>query len=227
MKLKLIILCICICPNIFAQGLYLDKGKSGIGLNYGYSWAEENSVSAYGIGFSLIGIIDIGFTQSKNSFKHDKFTTASLSTKSSSLSLIAKKPDEKSKSFLLINASYLIGDGLKPESIVMGKDKATLKISGYSLGVMLGWRTHQHPKLCIFPSIGVLLGMIKVEEKNDYYDTVRKSETSITNVVLGSSFVFRFNSIYVNVDPAFSFDPLGDDDAIAAMSIGLIYGDLF
>lgn len=72
-KLLTIIILFCF-SNIFAQGAFIDRKQNALGLEIGKSWTNNIAPFSVGAGFSLNGIIDVGFLVGSGKYKDGTIT---------------------------------------------------------------------------------------------------------------------------------------------------------
>lgn len=67
---KFITIFILFCfSNIFAQGAFIDRKQNALGLEIGKSWTNDIAPFSVGAGFSLSGILDVGFLVGSGKYK--------------------------------------------------------------------------------------------------------------------------------------------------------------
>ncbi len=89
MSLSKLIICILLFnfSNIIAQGLLIDRKQNALGLEIGKSWTNNISPFSVGTGFSLSGLIDVGFVVGSGKFKDNTIDQYDLSFNSFAFNL--------------------------------------------------------------------------------------------------------------------------------------------
>lgn len=199
MRIKIAIILIVLPSLVLSQGMYLNKGQSGLGATVGFGTNEDLNLLLAGIGYSYGGVVDIGLAYGRGISKEEPTVTMNNFLPSIAIHLI--KQTKKLPISLAASGGYLIGNS---KSDLFDLYDVTVKNSGFSIGgyvyseiVLSGFS--------IIPTIGFEYLSVTVKLEDAYGNSIDEDDTN-TTFNFNLPIVFRLDSNKFSLSPGIGID---------------------
>jgi len=172
-------------PTTFAraQSMYLERGTSGFGIGGSFMTADEWNGFGLGAGYSLSGLVDLGFGFSRISLEDSDLTGTGLSP---SISVCALKQSTEMPLSLELGVAYE-HDSYDSDALdLLGWDMSG---SGYSFGLSVYGSIQASPSMNVLPIFGLAYVHTNVEVEDSYGQSVSDDDDS-TSFGFGLSLAF-------------------------------------
>lgn len=195
---------------MFGQGAFLERGQSGLGVGVGFSTNENSSSFGVSLGYSISGIVDLGFSVERVNADNDLHATAV----SPSLSFYPLKQNE--------SVPFTLGFGFGYQSQELSSDSFggyDVEISGdyYSIGASLQRTIYASDRSRVQPMIGVSFVTGTTKVKTSWGSG--ESEDDATGFSLGLAGIFD-----VSPKTIFALTPqIGISEGVTSFGVNIAF----
>jgi hypothetical protein len=194
--------------------MYLQQGTSGFGIGGSFMTGDNWTGFGLGAGYSVSGIVDLGFAFGRYSFDDGDLTATALSP---SLSVCALKQSKD------IPLSLELGVGYEHDSYdsdafdILGWEMSG---SGYWFGASLYGAIEASPSMNLIPLLGIAYNHVNVRIEDSYGQSVSDDDSS-TSFAFGLSLAFQMPQARVfYLTPTIS---IVEDETSFRVSAGFVF----
>ncbi|MBT7913119.1 hypothetical protein HN588_04335 [Candidatus Bathyarchaeota archaeon] len=200
------------------QGTFLQMGESGVGINGGFELLDDGSAFGVGIGYSVIGVLDMGVEVAKGNIDDKELgTDISFTALSPSLGVHVLKQSEEVPISFYIEGGYLKGTYSADFLDELDWD---VTASGWGIGGSVFGRIPLSPEAELIPMIGIAHASTEVEIKDRFGDSVSNDDAS-TSFDVGVSFAFKLPpKTILFISPGLNF---GEESTTFGVDIGFVF----
>jgi hypothetical protein len=200
------------------QGTFLQMGESGVGINGGFELLDDGSAFGVGIGYSVIGVLDMGVEVAKGNIDDKELgTDISFTGLSPSLGVHVLKQSEEIPFSFYVEGGYLKGTYSADFLDELDWD---MTASGWGIGGSVFGRIALSSEAELIPSIGVTHTSTEVEIKDRLGDSISNDDAS-TSFDVGVSFAFKLPpQTILFISPGLNF---GEESTTFGVDVGFVF----
>lgn len=200
------------------QGTFLQMGESGVGINGGFELFDDGSAFDVGIGYSVMGILDIGVEVAKGNIDDKELgTDIGFTALSPSLGVHVMKQSEEVPISFYIEGGYLTGTYSADFLDELDWD---MTVSGWGIGGSVFGRIPLSSEAELIPRIGVTHTSMEGEIKDRVGDSISNDDAS-TSFDVGVSFAFKLPpKTILFISPGLNF---GEESTTFGVDIGFVF----
>ncbi|MBD3196426.1 MAG: hypothetical protein GF317_15310 [Candidatus Lokiarchaeota archaeon] len=176
-------------PNIaFSQGRYIEKGQNGFGISGGFSSNKDAKGFGGNIGYSISGILDLGFSYSRSTTNDEPKIYSDDISPSINIHILKQSinvPISFSMGAKYIK-SYYSGDFLDDYDL-------ELNSSGFVIGGEIAGKIPIDKDFAVMPSFGISYYSYSAEIK-DQYGNSAEDDDSVTDFIFELPLIFYVGS---------------------------------
>ena len=202
-------------PRSYGQGLLLEKGGNGFGIDAGLAFGEGTSAIGVYVGYSIFGILDLSFGVENSSFPEEEFGDDFKAT-GIFPGLVFYPLKQSDEIPISLSTSFSYGN-FKYRGDFLSVNNFEMKGSSYSLGMGLYHRALLSEKVSIIPGIGLSYSFIMSMISDSFGDS-EEDKDDFVSVSISLPIVFLLpQNQYLNLSPSVL---VGNETIFFGVSLG-------